>query len=93
MPDVTRLAVSFVVPAYDEERVLGRTLDALHTAGTALDEPYEIIVGSRLVRLCCAGCEGKVLENPAQILATIDEAWDEAGGVPAGVDTDGDDGG
>jgi cellulose synthase/poly-beta-1,6-N-acetylglucosamine synthase-like glycosyltransferase len=36
--------ISFVVPAYDEERLLGRTLAALHDAGSTLDEPYEIVV-------------------------------------------------
>jgi len=36
--------ISFIVPAYNEERLLGATLLALHTAGRALDEPYEIVV-------------------------------------------------
>jgi glycosyltransferase involved in cell wall biosynthesis len=36
--------ISFIVPAYNEERVLGATLDALHTAGRAVGEPYEIVV-------------------------------------------------
>ena len=36
--------ISFIVPAYNEERLLGATLDALHVAGRALDEPYELVV-------------------------------------------------
>lgn len=36
--------ISFIIPAYNEERLLGRTLAALHAAGRALDEPYELIV-------------------------------------------------
>ncbi len=36
--------ISFIVPAYDEESVLGATLDALHAAGKALNEPYELVV-------------------------------------------------
>jgi len=36
--------VSFIVPAYNEERLLGATLDALHAAGRAVGEPYELIV-------------------------------------------------
>ena len=36
--------ISFIVPAYDEENLLGATLDALHAAGKALDEPYELVV-------------------------------------------------
>jgi len=36
--------ISFIVPAYNEERVLGATLDALHTAARAVGEPYEVVV-------------------------------------------------
>jgi glycosyltransferase involved in cell wall biosynthesis len=36
--------ISFIVPAYDEEDLLGATLDALHAAGKALHEPYELVV-------------------------------------------------
>ena len=36
--------ISFIVPAYDEENLLGATLDALHAAGRALNEPYELVV-------------------------------------------------
>ena len=36
--------ISFIVPAYNEERLLGATLDALHAAGRAAGEPYELIV-------------------------------------------------
>jgi glycosyltransferase involved in cell wall biosynthesis len=36
--------ISFIVPAYDEECLLGATLDALHAAGRALNEPYELVV-------------------------------------------------
>ena len=36
--------ISFVVPAYNEERLLGRTLVAIHAAARALAHPYELIV-------------------------------------------------
>ena len=36
--------ISFVVPAYNEERLIGRTLAAIHNAARATAEPYEIIV-------------------------------------------------
>ena len=36
--------ISFIVPAYNEERLLGATLDALHAAARAAGEPYELIV-------------------------------------------------
>jgi glycosyltransferase involved in cell wall biosynthesis len=39
-----RPTLSFIVPAYNEERLLGATLDALHAAGRATGEPYELVV-------------------------------------------------
>lgn len=36
--------ISFIVPAYNEERLLGTTLDALHAAARAVGEPYELVV-------------------------------------------------
>jgi glycosyltransferase involved in cell wall biosynthesis len=36
--------ISFIVPAYNEERLLGATLDALRAAARAAGEPYELIV-------------------------------------------------
>jgi glycosyltransferase involved in cell wall biosynthesis len=36
--------ISFIVPAHNEERSLGRTLEAIHKAARAIGQPYEIIV-------------------------------------------------
>ena len=36
--------ISFVIPAHNEERLLGSTLVALHAAAHAVGEPYELIV-------------------------------------------------
>jgi len=36
--------ISFIVPAYNEERLLAATLDALHAAGRAVGERYELVV-------------------------------------------------
>jgi glycosyltransferase involved in cell wall biosynthesis len=36
--------ISFVVPAYDEERLLGATLRAIHATARACGEAYEVIV-------------------------------------------------
>ena len=36
--------ISFVVPAYNEERYLRPTLEAIHASARALGEPYEIVV-------------------------------------------------
>lgn len=36
--------VSFVVPAHNEERLIGSTMSALHAAAAAVGRPYEIVV-------------------------------------------------
>lgn len=36
--------ISFVIPAHNEERLVGRTISALHAAAQAVGEPYEIVV-------------------------------------------------
>jgi glycosyltransferase involved in cell wall biosynthesis len=36
--------ISFVVPAYNEERLIGATLDAIHAAAREIAQPYELIV-------------------------------------------------
>jgi glycosyltransferase involved in cell wall biosynthesis len=36
--------ISFIIPAYNEERLLGFTLRALHAAAATVGEPYEVIV-------------------------------------------------
>ena len=38
--------ISFVVPAHNEERLLGATLDAIHAAARAVGQPYEIVVAN-----------------------------------------------
>ncbi len=40
-----------------------------------MGEPTEIVVGNRLVRFCCEGCEGDFYRNPGAIIAALDEAW------------------
>ena len=40
----------------------------------SMGEPFEMLVGDRLVRLCCQGCEGAVNADPEAILAKIDAA-------------------
>jgi glycosyltransferase involved in cell wall biosynthesis len=36
--------ISFIVPAYNEEALIGRTLDALNCAAQSIGEPFEIVV-------------------------------------------------
>ena len=38
--------ISFVVPAHNEERLLGATLDAIHAAAREVAQPYEIVVAN-----------------------------------------------
>jgi len=38
--------ISFVVPAYNEERLIGKTLDAIHAAAREVAQPYEIVVAN-----------------------------------------------
>lgn len=40
----------------------------------SMGEPINLIVGNRLVKLCCAGCVGKVRENPEPIIEKLDAA-------------------
>lgn len=39
-----------------------------------MGEPKDIIVGNRLIRLCCAGCEAQVRENPKPVIEKLDAA-------------------
>lgn len=39
-----------------------------------MGEPVDKVVENRLVRLCCAGCEKKLRQDPAKYIAKIDEA-------------------
>jgi glycosyltransferase involved in cell wall biosynthesis len=47
---VTVIVISFIVPAYNEEFYLAGTLNALHAAGRASNQAYEIIVAESGVK-------------------------------------------
>lgn len=77
--------ISFVVPAYNEERLIGRTLDSLRAAGDALGEPYEIIVADdastdATARLAMEGGARVVPVKRRQIAATRNAGAREAAG-------------
>jgi glycosyltransferase involved in cell wall biosynthesis len=38
--------ISFIVPAYNEEKYLGAALESIHSAMRAIGEPYEIVVAN-----------------------------------------------
>lgn len=44
----------------------------------SMGDPVEMVVGNRLVKLCCAGCDGAVKDEPETIIAKLDEAAKEA---------------
>jgi hypothetical protein len=39
-----------------------------------MGEPADLVIQNQLVRLCCAGCEKKLRQDPAKYLSKIDEA-------------------
>jgi YHS domain-containing protein len=45
----------------------------------SMGEPAEMVVAGRLLRFCCAGCEGKVKADPAKYIEVIDAAWNAKG--------------
>jgi glycosyltransferase involved in cell wall biosynthesis len=38
------IMVTFIIPAHNEDLLIGQTIQALHLAAAVLDEPYEVIV-------------------------------------------------
>lgn len=46
-----------------------------------MGDPYEVVIDSHLVRLCCPDCETKLRANPQKYLEKLDEAW-KAQGFP-----------
>ena len=52
-------------------------LDTCLVSGGRLGEmgkPVELVLGNRLVRLCCAGCAGNLRKEPSKYLARLDAA-------------------
>ena len=45
----------------------------------AMGEAFEVVIGNRLVRLCCAGCEADLRAKPLEYLPALDHAWTEQG--------------
>ena len=77
--------ISFIVPAYNEERLLGATLDAVRAAALAIGEPYELIVAddaSTDRTAAIAAQHGAILVSVAhrQIAATRNSGAREANG-------------
>jgi len=78
--------ISFIVPAYNEEALIGRTLEALNRAGRDLGEPYEIVVAddasSDRTAAIAEGFGASVVSvNLRQIAATRNAGAREANGA------------
>lgn len=50
--------------------------------GGDMGKPVDVVIGNRLVRLCCKGCDKELVETPLKVLAQIDQAAKKA---PAGA--------
>ena len=42
--------------------------------GGDMDEPVDLVIGGRLIRLCCKSCKKDLYEDPAAYIAQVDEA-------------------
>jgi len=41
----------------------------------SMGDPVEVVVGNRLVRLCCSGCQPKFGKDPTTFISRLDAAW------------------
>ncbi len=44
----------------------------------SMGDPVDVVVGTKLVRLCCASCKKGLEKDPAAALAKVDKAWIDA---------------
>jgi glycosyltransferase involved in cell wall biosynthesis len=77
--------LSFVIPAYNEEKYLAPTLESIHAAARAVGEPYEIVVANdnsndRTVQVAEAGGARVVTVHKRQIAGTRNEGAKAARG-------------
>jgi YHS domain-containing protein len=72
-----------------EQQLASYPLDTCPISGEklgAMGEPVNLVVGNRLVRLCCSGCERSVNADPGKTIAKLNAAAGEA--QRAGYPTD-----
>jgi glycosyltransferase involved in cell wall biosynthesis len=77
--------ISFIVPAYNEENLIGRTLESINRAAKQIGEPYEIVVANdasidRTAAIAESHGARVVSVNRRQIAATRNEGAREATG-------------
>lgn len=51
--------------------------------GGDMGDPVDIVVGGRLIRLCCKGCPKDVMKDPAKFIKLVDDARHEKSAAPA----------
>jgi glycosyltransferase involved in cell wall biosynthesis len=65
--------ITFIIPAHNEELLIGRTISALHAAAEAVNEPYEIIVvddaSTDATKAVAARCGARVLSVSCRQIA------------------------
>jgi glycosyltransferase involved in cell wall biosynthesis len=76
---------SFIIPAYNEERLIGRTLSALRNAALAVGKPFEVIVvddasSDRTADIACEHGARVVAVSHRQIAATRNAGACQASG-------------
>mgnify|MGYP001309816199 CR=1 FL=1 len=47
-------------------------------------KPFEVVVGNRLMKLCCGGCQAQIRETPYVFVKKINEAWAAEDGDESG---------
>ncbi|BAM05391.1 hypothetical protein [Phycisphaera mikurensis] len=69
------------VPAVDEELIATQSenypMDTCPVTGEPLDsmgEPVDVLLGHRLVKLCCGGCKGQAMADPEASIEKLDAA-------------------
>lgn len=66
---------SAVKQAQDEDYPLDTCIVRDKSKLGSMGDPAELVIGNRLVRFCCSGCQPKFVAAPATYLARLDAAW------------------
>ena len=70
-PDAYLTKLNEAVAAKQAENYSPKTCPVSKLELGAMGDPVDVVIANRLVRLCCAGCKGQLLENPARFLTAL----------------------